>query len=100
MRTTRAIRRLKPDPVPPELLEQLVEAATWGPVGGNAQTFSWVVVTERGQIGRLAELWPRVYRLAREIGAAAGPPGAGGAEHGGLFPAAGHPAAHLAQLPA
>lgn len=100
MRTTRAIRRLKPDPVPRDLLEQLVEAATWGPVGGNAQTFSWVVVTDRGQIARLAELWPRVYRLAREVGAATVPPGADEAKQERIYRAADHLAEHFAQLPA
>ena len=57
MATMRAMRRLKPDPVPDELLEQLVEAATWAPSGGNVQAFSFVVVTDREQMARLAELW-------------------------------------------
>src|SRR5690242_3711558 len=100
MRTTRAIRRLKPDAVPRELLAQLVEAAMWGPVGGNAQTFSWVVVTDRAQIARLAELWPRVYRLAREVGSATVPPGADEAQHERIYRAADHLAEHFAQLPA
>jgi nitroreductase len=34
--TTRAMRRLRPDPVPPELLSQIVEAATMGPCGNHA----------------------------------------------------------------
>jgi nitroreductase len=57
MATMRAMRRLKPDPVSDELLEQLVEAATWAPSGGNVQAFSFVVVTDRDQMARLAELW-------------------------------------------
>src|SRR5256885_11398766 len=57
MATMRAMRRLKPDPLPDELLEQLVEAATWAPSGGNIQAFSFVVVTDREQMARLAELW-------------------------------------------
>src|SRR2546430_4316877 len=57
MSTMRAMRRLKPDPVPDEMLEQLVEAATWAPSGGNIQAFSFVVVTDRGQMAKLAELW-------------------------------------------
>src|SRR4051794_41885452 len=100
MRTTRAMRRLKPDPVPRELLEQLVEAATFGPVGGNAQTFSWVVVTDRAQIARLAELWPRVYRLAREVGAATVPPGGDAAQQERIYRAADHLAEHFAEVPA
>ena len=57
MRTMRSMRRLKPDPVPDELLEELVEAATWAPTGANAQAYSYVVVTDREQMARLAEPW-------------------------------------------
>lgn len=61
MSTMRAMRRLKPDPVPRELLEQLVEAATWAPSGGNQQQYSWVVVTDRAVMGQLAELWEQCH---------------------------------------
>jgi nitroreductase len=59
MATMRAMRRLKPDPVPDELLERLVQAATWGPSGSNAQSYEFIVVTDREVMGRLAELWGR-----------------------------------------
>src|SRR3954454_8712106 len=62
MATMRAMRRLEPDPVPDELLESLVEAATWAPSGGNLQAYSFVVVTDRAQMARLAELWRVVCR--------------------------------------
>jgi len=35
--TTRAHRRLKPDPVAPELIVKVIEAATMGPSGHNRQ---------------------------------------------------------------
>jgi nitroreductase len=57
MRTMRAMRRLKPDPVPDELLDQIVEAATWAPSGGNLQGYHYVVVTDREVMASLAELW-------------------------------------------
>ncbi len=47
MATMRAMRRLKPDPVPRSMLEQLVEAATWAPSGGNEQNYEFVVVDDR-----------------------------------------------------
>ena len=59
MATMRAMRRLKPDPVPRELLERLVEAATWAPSGGNEQNYDFVVVDDRAVMARLAELWRR-----------------------------------------
>jgi nitroreductase len=68
MRTMRAMRRLKPDPVPDELLERLVEAATWAPSGSNAQAYAFVVVTDRAQMARLAELWRRCVRPVPRIG--------------------------------
>jgi nitroreductase len=62
LRTMRAMRRLKPDPVPRELLEQLVEAATWAPSASNQQLYSYVVVTDRAQVARLGVLWRDVQR--------------------------------------
>lgn len=57
MRTTRAMRRLKPDPVAPELLERLVEAARWAPSASNTQAHTFLIVTDRGQMRALAEPW-------------------------------------------
>ena len=31
MRTTRAVRRLRTDPVPDDVLRRVIEAATWAP---------------------------------------------------------------------
>jgi nitroreductase len=44
--TTRALRRLKPDPVPEDLLFQLIDAAIRAPSGQNAQDWRFVVVTD------------------------------------------------------
>jgi len=46
IRTTRAIRRLKPDPVPPELIRKVCEAGTFAPSGGNRQPWKFIAVTE------------------------------------------------------
>ena len=60
MHTMRAMRRLKPDPVPREMLEQLIAAATWAPSASNAQAYSYLIVTDRAQMARLAVLWRKV----------------------------------------
>lgn len=60
MRTTRAMRRLAPDPVPHDLIRTVLEAATWAPSGGNWQIAHYVVVTDRAKLARLAPLWGRV----------------------------------------
>lgn len=45
VRSRRATRHFRPDPVPPELLDELLEAARWAPSGFNLQPTHFVVVT-------------------------------------------------------
>ena len=42
MRTLRAVRRLKPDPIPDGVLHRVLEAAAWASTGGNRQPFARV----------------------------------------------------------
>lgn len=44
MRTTRAVRRLRPDPIPDAVLRRVLEAATFAPSGGNRQAWRIIVV--------------------------------------------------------
>lgn len=46
VRTRRSTRHFRPDPVPPELLDELLEAARWAPSGFNLQPTHFVVVTD------------------------------------------------------
>jgi nitroreductase len=57
IRTCRAMRRLKPDPVPEDVLMQLVDAAIHAPSSSNAQNWRFVIVRDREQKRRIAELW-------------------------------------------
>jgi nitroreductase len=52
----RAMRRLKPDPVPEELLVKLIDAANQSPSGSNAQPARWIVVRDAEQRRRIADL--------------------------------------------
>ncbi|MDQ7905238.1 nitroreductase family protein [Phytohabitans sp. ZYX-F-186] len=45
LETCRAIRRLRPDPLPDELIERLVHFATRAPSAGNRQLWRFLVVT-------------------------------------------------------
>ena len=56
MYNCRAMRRLKQDPVPEELLVKLIDAANHGPSGSNSQPARWIVVRDGEQRKRLAEL--------------------------------------------
>jgi nitroreductase len=56
MRTQRAIRRLKPDPVDDDLLLHLIELAQKAPTGSNAQNWEFIIVKNPAVKARLAGL--------------------------------------------
>lgn len=61
MSTLRAVRRLRPDPIPDEVLDRVLQAAAWAPTGGNAQPWRIILVKDpaaKKQLGSLyAEQW-------------------------------------------
>jgi nitroreductase len=71
MWTVRAMRRLKPDPVPEELLLQLVDAALHGPSGSNAQNWRFVIVRDRAQKERVQKIWKKTWGFYLETFATA-----------------------------
>ncbi len=62
IRTTRAIRRLAPDPVPRELIRKVCEAGTFAPSGGNRQPWIFVAVTDAARRTFVAERYRRAFR--------------------------------------
>ncbi len=62
IRTTRAIRRLRPDPVPRELIRKVCEAGTFAPSGGNRQPWRFIAVTEPERRAFVAERYLRAFR--------------------------------------
>src|SRR5262245_2378882 len=66
MHSARALRRVKHDPVPEQVLTKVLDAAIRAPSAGNAQSWSFVVVRDAGQRARLGA----VYRKASDIASA------------------------------
>ena len=58
MRTTRAMRRLKPDPVPDELILQILQAGQWAANGGANQRWRFLVIKDRS-IKERVQVWYR-----------------------------------------
>jgi nitroreductase len=54
MRTTKAVRRLRPDSIPDDVLRRVLEAATFAPSGGNRQAWRTIVVRDAALKGELA----------------------------------------------
>lgn len=63
IRTARAIRRLKPDPVPNELIRKVCEAGTFAPSGGNRQPWVFVVVTDPERRAWVAERYRKAFHV-------------------------------------
>lgn len=55
MQTQRAVRRWTADPVPDEIIERIIRAATWAPSGSNMQPWGFLVIRDAAQRERIAE---------------------------------------------
>jgi len=61
IRTTRAIRRLKSDSVPIELIRKVCEAGTFAPNGGNRQPWFFVAVTDQEKRNFIADKYRETF---------------------------------------
>jgi nitroreductase len=68
MRTQRAIRRLKTDPVDDALVRRLIELALKAPTGSNAQNWEFIVVRDPEVKARLGRQDRRAWRLYGGLG--------------------------------
>jgi nitroreductase len=97
MYTQKAIRRLKPDPVPDELVSKLLEAATKAPSGGNRQPWAFIVIRDQSSKQKLGEwyrdAWDKTYgQLPQEARTAS-------ESFARMYRSAEHLAFHLAEAP-
>ena len=68
MRTQRAIRRLKPDPVDDDLLLRCLELATRAPSGGNRQPAEFILVRDRRAKAALGRLYRQSWSVYGGLG--------------------------------
>ncbi len=102
MSSLRAVRRLKPDPIPDEVLGRVLQAAAWAPTGGNVQPFRILVVKDPDKLEQIAgwyhEEWHK-YTSAMRLGLDKMPePAAESARK--MLRAGDYLAGHLGQVPA
>ena len=77
--TTRAMRRVKPDPIPQEVQQKILDAAIRAPTGGNAQMWRFLLVDDPDVRGQLApvyaacidQLFATVYKAQHDAAVAA-----------------------------
>ncbi len=101
MSTLRAVRRLKPDPVPEDVLRRVLQAAAWAPTGGNVQPFRIVVVRDRDRLERLGALYAAGWAAysAGHMDQLADAPENVRARNAKMLEAGDHLAAHFSELP-
>jgi nitroreductase len=63
LRRTRQVREFRPDPVSPNVLEQLLEIARWSGSASNRQPWTFIVIRDRAHLDQLAELAPNARHL-------------------------------------
>lgn len=104
--TTRAMRRVKPDPIPLEVQQRILDAAIRAPSGGNSQNWRFVLVDDpelRGKLGplyraSLDELWTGFY-ADRVAAAEADPNSEDSKQMMRIRRSADHLADHFAEVP-
>src|SRR5499426_2130404 len=67
MYSARALRRLKPDPVPEEIITKILDAAIRAPSAGNAQHWVFVVVRDPELRRELGLLYRKASDIAKAI---------------------------------
>jgi len=71
--TQRAIRRLKPDPIPDSDVRDVLEAAARAPSGGNSQPWHFVVVRDAGLRAQFGPLYREAWWAKRRDSGIRGP---------------------------
>jgi len=101
IRTTRSMRRLKPDPVPDELIRKILEAGVCAPSGGNMQRWGFLVVRDASVKETVAAYYKRAWdeQVAPRYRVGEPAPGMSRDRFLRLLAAAEYLAAHLHEAP-
>src|SRR6202034_4844251 len=65
--SARALRRLKPDPVPEDIITRILDAAIRAPSAGNAQNWVFIVVRDAGLRCQLGVIYRKASDIASEM---------------------------------
>ena len=67
LKKRRTIRRFRPDPVPDEYIEKIIEAARWAPSGLNTQPWEFFVVKRKELRKQIVDLISKDLNRIREM---------------------------------
>src|ERR1700747_3099476 len=98
---TRSMRRLKPDPVPNELIRKILEAGVCAPSGGNMQRWRFLIIRDAKIKETVGALYKRAWdeQVAPRYRAGEPAPGMSRERFLRLLDAAEYLAAHIHEAP-
>ncbi len=64
LRKVRQIRQYRPEPVPDDVVAELLEIARWTGSSSNSQPWHFIVVTDKEQLRRISQLRPPIAWVA------------------------------------
>jgi nitroreductase len=64
IRTVRQARLYRPDPIPAEVLDQLLEIARWTGSSRNTQPWQFIVITDKEQLRQISQVRPPITWVA------------------------------------
>src|ERR1700752_3138112 len=101
IKTTRSMRRLKPDPVPNELIRKILEAGVCAPSGGNMQRWRFLVIKDAAIKQTVGAYYKRAWdeQVAPRYRAGEPAPGMSQERFLRLLDAAEYLAAHIHEAP-
>jgi nitroreductase len=99
--TTRSMRRLKPDPVPNELIRKILEAGVCAPSGGNMRRWRFLAIRDPKVKETVGALYKRAWdeRVAPRYRSGEPAPGTGRERFERMLAAAEYLANHLHEAP-
>jgi len=67
IRGRRSIRNFKPDPIPDEYVEKIIEAARWAPSGGNSQPWEFIIIKDRDTKEKIVNILIEHNEITRKV---------------------------------
>lgn len=67
VKARRSIRKLKPDPIPGEFVDKIIEVARWAPSGANSQPWHFIVVKDKEKKQKITQYLTEYNTLMRRL---------------------------------
>ncbi len=67
VKTRRTIRKFKPDPIPDEYVENIIEAARWAPSGANSQPWEFIIIRDKEIKDRMVNILNEHSEYSRKV---------------------------------